>query len=182
MRRAVAPAAALIALAACAACAPSSTTGSTEFRPTATLREVMNSVIDPDADFLWDSLSIDATLHGTVKKEPATDEEWTSLRRHAIALVEATNLLLIPGRQVARPGEPAGDPISDRPPEEIQTLITGNGADWTALAHGLQDAAMLSVKAAEVKKVDQLLEAGGALDEACENCHRKYWYRKPPGR
>ena len=27
---------------------------------------------------------------------------------------------------------------------------------------------------------DAFLEAGGVLDEACEDCHRKFWYPNSP--
>ena len=35
---------------------------------------------------------------------------------------------------------------------------------------------MKSLKAIESKNADDLLNAGQAIDTACENCHLKYWY------
>src|SRR5262245_53667608 len=99
---------ALIFLAAACASPPSSSTS--DFRPTATVKDIMDALVDPSADFLWDSVEIAVTREGTVEKAPRTDEEWQTLRRHALGLVEASNLLLIPGRHIARPGEQAGDP------------------------------------------------------------------------
>ena len=57
----------------------------------------MDSVVDPNADFIWDSVEVVATLAGTEEKAPKTDEDWKNLRRHAISLLEASNLLLVPG-------------------------------------------------------------------------------------
>jgi hypothetical protein len=35
-----------------------------------------------------------------------------------------------------------------------------------------------ALQAIEAKDKDKLLEAGDAIDRACENCHLKYWYAK----
>jgi hypothetical protein len=147
------------------------------FQPTATIREVMNSIVDPAADGLWDAVEIVATMAGTTKKAPSTDDEWNALRRHAIALAEASNLLLIPGRHVAQPGAQAGDPRADLHPEEIQVLMTQNPAAWARHASQLHDAALESLAAVDAKDVQQLLNAGDTLDKACESCHQTYWYR-----
>lgn len=92
-----------------------------KYRPTSTVREVMSSIVDPSSDALWDSVETVATVEGTVHKMPKTDEEWAVLRRSAVTLVEAGNLLLVPGRLVARPGEKAGDPRSNLNPKRSRT-------------------------------------------------------------
>jgi hypothetical protein len=140
----------------------------------------MDSLIDPSADAIWDSVEIIATLEGTEHKAPKTDDDWKTLRRHAIAVIEASNLLLIPGRHVARPGEKAEDPRVDLHPEEIETLLATDPAAWALRAHWLHDAAMQSLKAIEARDVTALLNSGETLDAACESCHRNYWYRTPP--
>ena len=57
----------------------------------------MDAVVDPNADFLWDSVSSESSLEkGLVEKAPKTKEEWKEVRRHAIALMEAVNSLRIP--------------------------------------------------------------------------------------
>jgi hypothetical protein len=148
-----------------------------DFRPTATVKDIMDALIDPSADVLWGSVEIVSTLQGTAEKAPRTDEDWLALRRHAIGLVEASNLLLVQGRRVARPGERSGDPAIDLQPDQIEALIRRDPQPWIALAHGLHDAALESLKAIDAKDKTALLYAGGSLDRACENCHVKYWYR-----
>ena len=152
---------------------------SPEYQPTSTVRDVMNSIVDPSSDVLWDSVEIVATVEGTVHKMPRTDEEWAVLRRSAVTLVEAGNLLLIPGRHVARPGEAAGDPRADLNPEEIENKRRQAPGAWAQHARRLQDAAAESLKAVDAKNVTALLNAGETLDAACESCHREYWYRVP---
>jgi hypothetical protein len=152
-----------------------------EFQPTATVKDIMDSIVDPNADFIWDSVEIVVTLQGTEEKSPKTDDDWTALRRHAIALLEASNLLLVPGRQIARPGEKAEDSRVDLHPEEIEARVNQDRAAWVAGAHGLHDATLESLKAIDAKDVKGLLNAGDVLDQSCESCHRKYWYRVAPG-
>ena len=152
----------------------------TEFRPTSTVKDIMDSLVDPSADAIWDSVEIVATLEGTEHKAPKTDDDWKVLRRHAVALVEASNLLLIPGRHVGRSGEKADDARVDLHPEEIEALLTKDPSAWAMRAHTLHDAAAESLKAIEARDVTSLMNSGETLDTACESCHRNYWYRTPP--
>jgi hypothetical protein len=147
-----------------------------DYRPTATVKDIMDSLVDPGSDVLWDSVETVVSAKGTEEKMPRTDEEWKNVRNHAIMLLEATNLLLVPGRHVAKPGEKADDPKVELPPEQIEGLISQDRAAWIKFAHGLHDATMESFKAIEKKDVEGLLNSGDGIDRACENCHLKYWY------
>jgi hypothetical protein len=152
-----------------------------EFQPTATVKDIMDSVVDPSADAIWDSVEIVATLQGTEEKAPRTDEDWKNLRRHAISLLEASNLLLVPGRRIAKPGEKAEDERVDLKPEEIEDRVKNDPAAWTNGAHGLHAATLESLKAIDARDAKALLNAGDVLDQSCETCHRQYWYRVAPG-
>ena len=76
-----------------------------EYRTTTTLRDLMDGMVDPAADTIWNSVSTTITKKGKEEKAPHTDEEWGTVRHSAIALLEASNLLQIPGRHVAMPGQ-----------------------------------------------------------------------------
>lgn len=141
-----------------------------------TVKEIMDSVVDPNADFVWQSVSTAETIKGTEEKAPRTDEEWREVRRHTVAIMEATNMLQVPGRRVARPGEKADDPRIEEPPEVIQTLINSDRATWYENARGLYAAAALLLQAVDAKNVRGVMDAGDKLDKACEACHLKYWY------
>ena len=149
------------------------------FRPTATIKDIMTSIVDPESDVFWHSVATVVSATGTEERRPSTDEEWATLRRSAIQLVEATNLLMIPGRMVARTGEKSENPKVELEPPAIQKLIADDPAAWAKLVGGLHDAAAPALKAIDAKNADQLFEAGGHLEDACEQCHRQYWY--PPG-
>ena len=148
------------------------------FRPTATVKDIMDSIVDPSADVVWDSVEIVVTASGTEERAPKTDDEWKEVRRRAISMIEASNMLLVPGRHIARAGEKAENPNIELQPERIEEMVNADRAQWTTLAHGLHDAASAALKAIDDKDKNALLYSGDGLDRACENCHLKYWY--PP--
>ena len=147
-----------------------------EYRTAVSIKEIMDSIIDPNADYLWGSVSVLSTAKGFVEKSPKTKEDWYEARRRTISLMEAANLLQIPGRPVAQPGEKAANPGIEEPPEVIQTLIDSDRASWTQYTHGLYDAGLLMLKAIDAKKVQEFQAAGENVDKACESCHVHYWY------
>ncbi|MGI8617998.1 MAG: hypothetical protein ACR2L6_02775 [Gemmatimonadaceae bacterium] len=148
-----------------------------EFRLNATIRDIMDSFVDPAADHIWDAVSITVTAKRREEKYPRTDEEWKELRRRAIQIMEAANLLLVPGRRVARPGENV-DPRIALPPDQIEALINQDRAGFTKMAHDLYDSVLPTLQAIEAKDKDKLLEVSDGIYRACENCHSKYWYAK----
>jgi hypothetical protein len=165
--------ASLLAAAACSRSAPQQ---ESPFRPTSTIKDIMDSLVDPNADVLWDSVATIVSATGVEEKFPRTDEDWAKVRHSAISLVEATNLLLMDGRHVARPGEKADNPKVELGPEAIEAVIAQDRSAWIKFAHGLNDAGMAALKGIDTKNVKGLLDGGEAIDTACENCHLKYWY------
>lgn len=136
----------------------------------------MDSVVAPSADFVLNSVATIISAAGTEERAPRTPEEWTEVRRRAVALIESPNLMIVPGRRVARPGQKSDYPKIKLEPEEIQTLIDQDRPTFIKLAHDLQDAGILALKAIDAKNVEGLLDAGANIEGACENCHLKYWY------
>jgi len=162
---------------ACNSCARQPETQSqAEYRTTATIKDIMDSMVDPSADFIWEAVATVVSAKGVEEKAPHTDEEWRDVRRRAITLLEATNLLQIPGRHVAKPGEKADDPKVELAPEQIDEMINKDRASWIKYAHALHDATMEALKAVEAKDAEKLLDVGNGIDEACEKCHLQYWY------
>jgi hypothetical protein len=149
-----------------------------QFTTVDTIKDMMDSIVDPNADFLWDSISTSLTLKGVVHKEPHTDEEWQEARRHAVTLVEATNLLLVPNRHVAKPGEKADDPNVEEPPEAIEAHINQDRATFDSRIQRLRETALATLTAIDKKDATEMEQATDRLDKACEACHLTYWYPK----
>jgi hypothetical protein len=145
------------------------------FRPAATIQDLMDSEIDPAADFIWGSVGTIITAAGVEARQPRTDEQWSELRRKAIILVEAANLLVIPERRVASKDFPSDGPgvLSSA---DIERQIASNRDGFNAFALAFQDVARRSLLAVDHRDVDALSDAGEALDGACEACHVANWY------
>src|SRR4051794_40070419 len=109
----LAGAAALIAAIGCSrgeTPAAATATAQLDYTTTAAIKDLMLGIVDPSADVVWMSVMTVATDKGTVDTVPKTDDDWTKVRRSALLLNEATNLLNVPGRHVAAPGEKSETP------------------------------------------------------------------------
>jgi hypothetical protein len=154
----------------------------TGLTPEASILDMMLDFVDPNADDLWESVATVATRAGIEDRHPRTDAEWNLARRRALVLVEAANLLVIADRPVARPGQQLAEPggAGDFTPAQAQAEIDKNRASFVGFAALLQDASRQLLAAINKRDVEGFLHAGGVLDEACENCHRKFWYPNSP--
>jgi hypothetical protein len=148
-----------------------------EFNTSNTIRDVMNTLIDPSADALWTAVRFEMDENGSREIKPETDEDWAALRRHAIAIVEGANALMIPGRNVAPPGATTEFPAYEYVPEEVDAKLREDWQSWLAYAQGLQNSALAVMAAIDARELERFSENGGALDQACESCHMQYWYR-----
>jgi len=138
----------------------------------------MVNVVDHNADTLWESVAVISSEKGTEERQPRTDEDWAAVRVAAIALSEATNLLMIPGRKVVHEGKVLQDADVEGilKAEQIQALIDKDHMAFASRALALHESALAALAAIDAKDVAKLSEVGGAIDEACEQCHTTYWY------
>jgi hypothetical protein len=127
--------------------------------PEYTFKQLMDSMVDPMADVIWDAVSTSLTDKGRVEKRPSTPEEWQKILDAAVMLSESANLLTVPGRTRAY-----GGPI----PAKAR-------ADFAREARALQLLADKAVKAAQEKNADAIYEIGEPIDTQCDNCHVKYY-------
>ena len=177
---------AMSGLAACAKQAPVAAAPAApppeQFKLAASVLDLMLGQIDPAADAVWDSVAISSSAKGPIEKKPQTDAEWKALRLEALRLIEATNLLQMEGRQVALPGQDLEEPATDGvlTPAQSQAAIAANRQTFIAFARALQDSALLALAAIDKHDSDALLEVGGIIDEACEQCHKQFWYPDQP--
>jgi hypothetical protein len=146
------------------------------YTTSATIKDLMLSMIDTAADDVWLSVSTVSSATGIVETAPKNDEDWSKIRRGAITLAEAANLLMIPGRKVARPGEKSETPGVELEPEEMDVLIAKDRASWNQRALDLHKAALEVLAAVDEKNADKVFEVGERIEMACENCHSQYWY------
>ena len=142
----------------------------------ATIKDIMDSMLDPSADFLFESVVEIADANGITHKAPRTNDEWKEVRRRALVLLEAPNLLIMEGRKVAKPGERAENPEVELQPEQIQALMDGDRPEFVRRTLKLQEAAAMALEAIDAKDKDALFRGLENIDKACESCHLHYWY------
>ncbi len=145
-----------------------------DFMPRITIVEIMDSMVMPNAQIVWDAVSYEVTEKGETITGPKTDEDWQRVRWAAIALAESANNLMVPGRAVNHPGVKPGE--GELAPEEIAKLIAANRGAWVGHAKVLYEAVMQAVSAIDAKDTAKISDAGGTIDSACESCHLQFWY------
>lgn len=119
------------------------------FKPIVDNKLLMQAVVDPNADIIWDSVKWIVSKDGEEVIRPKTDAEWTEVRHAAVTVAESGNLLMLVPR-------------------------AKDGDEWMKRAKEMVDAGEAAMKAADAKDADRLFTVGGDIYEACSNCHRKY--------
>ena len=120
--------------------------GPPPFKPVATVDQVMDGIVVPNSEAIWDAV---VYTNGELVTAPKTDDDWYNLQMNAYAMAEAGNLLMMAPRAI-------------------------DDSDWMKFSVALVDQSRAAVRAAEAKDVQQLLVAGGDVYTVCTDCHRQY--------
>jgi hypothetical protein len=142
----------------------------------ASIKDLMDAIIDPSADVLWGAVGTVVDEEGEHESIPKTPEAWLDLRRAAIRIVEGANLLMMPGRDAAPVGTKSEVPGVELEPAQIAALIKKNRKSFDAYARSLRVIGLQALRATETKNAESLIEIGGRMQDLCESCHRKFWY------
>jgi len=151
----------------------------TPYHPVASIREVMNSVIDPNVDVVWNAVKTDIDHGKQIEHAPKSDDDWAAVRHSALTVAEGANLLMMPGRSVAPPGAGSLSPGIELAPDQVRALIDKSPSGWNQFARALQDSLQPAIDAIDKKDSLALFEAGDKIDEVCESCHQVFWYPAP---
>ena len=137
---------------------------SSQAQVSATLAQLMKGILYPSSNVIFAAQDTNPA-DVPPAKDPSTATnplassygKWEAVENSAMALTEAANLLMIPGRKCSNGRD-----------------VPIKNADWPKLVQGLRDAGMMTYKAAQAKNQDKILEAADAMTTACSNCHDKY--------
>jgi hypothetical protein len=136
----------------------------------ATLGQLMKGILFPNSNVIFFAQSEDPDKVPPAKDpslatDPLADTygKWEAVENSSMALVEAANLLTIPGRKCSN-----------------GVAVPIGNADWSKLVQGLRDASMTAYKAAQSKNMDKILDASDVMTTACSNCHEKYREKPTP--
>jgi hypothetical protein len=117
--------------------------------PVATVKQIMQGIVDPATNVVFGAVSSTSTKAGVVETAPKTDREWELVGNSAAALIESGNLMMMGNRAV-------------------------DAGDWVKMSRALTDAAVVALEAVQAKDKDALLASGDAINTSCDNCHLKY--------
>jgi len=113
------------------------------------LNEFMPHVMQYAGDGIWKRQGYVVDKTGEHSLFPKNEKDWEDAESAARTLVEVTNVLLIPGRRVPDP-------------------------EWDKAVLAVRTVALRAAAAAEKKDPDAWFIAGGDLDEACDECHKRF--------
>ncbi len=135
----------------------------------ANLLQVMRAILFPNSNVIFsaqtqDPASVKKDTDGTSSVNPLAGMYggWQAIENSGLAMAEAANLLMIPGR-VCSNGKPV--PVQN--------------ADWQQFVKGLRDAGMAAYKAGQSKNMDTVVDAADTVTTACMNCHDVYREKTP---
>jgi hypothetical protein len=149
-----------------------------------TIKDLMESIIDPSADALWEAVGTVVDKEGIHESFPKTPEEWLDVRHAAVRIVEGSNLLLMPGRAAAPPGAKSDAPGVELEPAEISALLKDDRAAFDEFAKALQALGAEAMQASAAQNAALLMDIGARVENVCESCHQTFWYpqAKPAAR
>jgi hypothetical protein len=155
----------LLSVGACtSAPAPAPTPAALQQRVDGTLNQVMRGILFPNSNVIFDAQ--DKNPAAEVNADDPTDAVhvfhstyggWEAVENASVALAEAANLVSMPGRTCAN-GKPV--PLND---DVFQQGLTN-----------LREVSMASLKAAQAKDMDAMLDISDKLTQACSTCHDVY--------
>jgi hypothetical protein len=169
-------AAAGVALAAQPAKRPAKPAKAPENTAALTIKDIMDSRVDPAGDFLFESVEEISDAKGVHHKQPRTARQWAAVKHQLQVLIDAPDLLTTPGRKAAHPEDRSRNPAVENQPEQIQRLLDSQHPDFVQRALRLREAAKVAMKAADARDAKALFKAISGIDKACESCHLHYWY------
>jgi len=130
----------------------------------ANLAQLMRGILYPASNIVFAAQSDNpADIKPAQTPSTATDlltstyGKWQAVENSALAIVEAANLLVLPGRKCSNGRD-----------------VPLRNKDWSQFVQELREAGMTAYKAAQTKNTDNILTAADPLTMACSNCHEKY--------
>jgi hypothetical protein len=112
------------------------------------MKELMGHVVDPGSWAFWHASGTDVTASGDKSLLPTTQEGWDAAESGAAEVMQAGNLLQLPGNS--------------------------RGAEFNAFAQDLTAKAKLAKAAAENKDAKAMFTTGADMYQVCVACHAKY--------
>ena len=149
-----------------------------DVKPVVSVKELMRDMLDPIADNIFDAVGAVVTKQGTTNIGPKTEEDWEKIRIGGVTMAEGAYLLKI-RRPFAPPGDEnnsTGPDAVELSPAQIMAKIERDPVEWNARIEALRNVGLEVLDIVKRRDANELWDASDNLDQACEACHRSYWY------
>ncbi len=113
------------------------------------MHDLMAHFLTPASEKIWESTGFVITEEGEFSLEPNDQEGWDEVMFGAQAIIESSQLLILPHRSKGR-------------------------QDWIAFSSLLQPIGKRALTAAENQNSELLFQVGADLYQACVSCHNVY--------
>jgi hypothetical protein len=149
-----------------------------DMKPIVSVKELMDLMIDPASDYVFDSIGTIITKEKTTEIQPRSDEDWRRLQIGAVTMAEGAYLLKVPRRfaPVGDENNSSGPDAEELSPAQITAKLEKDPVLWNAKIEALRNASLEVLEIVKRKDINALWGACEDLDAACENCHLEFWY------
>ena len=141
-----------------------------------TIKEIMDTMVDPSGDVVFESVQEGADQNGVTQKFPQSDVEWEEVRHALSILAQAPGLLTADGRKAAPPGTRSMSPLVENEPPEVDRLIAADRPGFVKAAKRFGDAVAKAQKAVEARDKDAYKASLDGIAKGCEACHLEFFY------
>jgi hypothetical protein len=150
---------------------PNAPAANVQAAPVMTVNQLMRGILFPLGNAVFfaqadDPEALPRDAQPSASPNPLTGlfGGWQAVENSALALAESADLLLIAGRTCSN-GE----------------VVDVEQADWIRFVDDFRRDSVAAYEAALTKDQDAMVDASGALSEACLACHRVYRREPTPG-
>ena len=149
-----------------------------DMKPIVSVKELMDLMIDPASDYVFDAIGTIITTEKTTEIQPRTEDDWRRLQIGAVTMAEGAYLLKVPRRfaPVGDENNSSGPDAEELSPAQITAKLEKDPVLWNAKIEALRNASLEVLEIVKKKDVNALWGACDDLDAACENCHLEFWY------
>lgn len=119
------------------------------FKAIVETKDLMEDVMERQADIVWGATGSIVTADGVEERRPKTAEEWQSVKAAAVNLTETGNLLLIAPR-------------------------AQDDGRWVQNVQKMMEQGQRMIAAIDRKNTQEMFDVGSDLYDTCTNCHMHY--------